>query len=135
MFLADVAVAAGKKITKDVKTLGDNTESAAVALWNGDKEKLAELSDTFAKNAAVGCIAVAAKKAGLGAVTALVNGDDVAETVGETLGVVNPVIGAVISANVVLAAVTKIAADGELQADIKRAANKAGLAVWKKVLG
>lgn len=134
MFLTDVLVRAGQKILADVKTLGKNTDSAAIALLSGDKERLEKLSDEFLENAAVGCAAIAMKKAGLGVITAAVDGGDMVDAVGDALGHINPVVMSVVGFNAVMAGVCKLAADEELRDDIGRNVNKLGTAVMRKII-
>lgn len=134
MFLTDVLVRAGQKILADVKTLGKNTDSAAIALLSGDKERLEKLSDEFLENAAVGCAAIAMKKAGLGVITAAVDGADMVDAVGDALGHINPVVMSVVGFNAVMAGVCKLAADEELRDDIGRNVNKLGTAVMRKII-
>lgn len=134
MFLTDVLTKAGKKILKDVETLGKNTDGAAMAILSGDKERLEQLSDEFLENAAVGCVAIAAKKAGLGVITAIVNGDDIADTVGDALGHVNPVVMTVVGANALMAGICKVAADDKLRADITNGLERVANAAVKKVI-
>jgi len=117
-FLCRVCKKAGEKVVKDIKAVGTNTGDAFSAAQKGDKEKLEQLSDKFLENAAAGCLAIAAKKAGLGAVTAVIDGGDVADAVGDALGHVNPVVMSVVVFNAVMAGVCKITADKKLQDQI-----------------
>lgn len=133
MFLTDVLMRAGQKVLKDVETLGKNTDGAAIALLSGDKERLEKLSDEFLENAAVGCAAIAMKKAGLGIISAAVDGGDMVEAVGDALGHVNPVVMSVVGVNAVMAGVCKLAADEKLRDDIGRGIDRLGTAVMRKI--